>query len=477
MTEEATERARYRVEPGGVVAGELTVPGDKSISHRALMLGGIAEGDTEITGFLAGEDCLATLRALESLGVPIERPEAEHVLVHGRGGDSLTGAGGALDMGNAGTAMRLFMGLLAPQAFDSMLIGDESLMRRPMERVAAPLRLMGARICTRDGRPPVDIRGTPELRAIDYTLPVASAQVKSAVLLAGLKAFGRTRVTEPAPARDHTERMLAAFGVEVLRQGATVAIEGGQRLRGTVIDVPADFSSAAFFLVAGCLAAERGLLLRNVGLNPTRTGLLELLLEMGAQIRVHRRDSAPGGAAEPVADLEVRKSRLHGIRVPEALVPLAIDEFPIFFIAAAAAEGETLVRGALELRVKESDRLAVMAEGLSALGIETQLLEDGIWMRGGSGLGGGTVDSHGDHRVAMAFAMAGLAARGPIEIRDVANVATSFPGFLETARSAGVRIEREPADGAPRTAARRAEGPGGAGPAPVAGGTPSGSGP
>jgi 3-phosphoshikimate 1-carboxyvinyltransferase len=477
MTEEATERARYRVEPGGVVAGELTVPGDKSISHRALMLGGIAEGDTEITGFLAGEDCLATLRALESLGVPIERPEADHVLVHGRGGDSLTGAGGALDMGNAGTAMRLFMGLLAPQAFDSMLIGDESLMRRPMERVAAPLRLMGARICTRDGRPPVDIRGTPELRAIDYPLPVASAQVKSAVLLAGLKAFGRTRVTEPAPSRDHTERMLAAFGVEVLRQGAAVAIEGGQRLRGTVIDVPADFSSAAFFLVAGCLAAERGLLLRNVGLNPTRTGLLELLLEMGAQIRVHRRDSAPGGAAEPVADLEVRKSRLHGIRVPGALVPLAIDEFPIFFIAAAAAEGETLVRGALELRVKESDRLAVMAEGLSALGIETQLLEDGIWMRGGSGLGGGTVDSHGDHRVAMAFAMAGLAARGPIEIRDVANVATSFPGFLKTARSAGVRIEREPADGAPRTAARRAEGPGGAGPAPVASGTPSGSGP
>ena len=478
MREEAAERARYRVEPGGVVAGELTVPGDKSISHRALMLGGIAEGDTEINGFLAGEDCLATLRALETLGVPIERPAPQHVVVHGRGGDSLAAAGEALDMGNAGTAMRLFMGLLAPQAFDSILIGDESLMRRPMERVAAPLRLMGARISTRDGRPPVEIRGTPELRAIDYPLPVASAQVKSAVLLAGLKAFGRTRLTEPAPSRDHTERMLTPLGVEVLRQGATVAVEGGQRLRGTAIEVPADFSSAAFFLVAGCLAAERGLLLRNVGLNPTRTGLLELLLEMGAQIRVHRSASPPGGAAEPVADIEVHKSRLHGIRVPEALVPLSIDEFPIFFIAAAVAEGETLVRGALELRVKESDRLAVMAEGLAALGVETQLLEDGIWMRGGRGLEGGAVDSHGDHRVAMAFAMAGLAARGPIEIRDVANVATSFPGFLETARSAGLGIEREPQDLERRPAASRAAGASGPGPPPgTASGTPSGSGP
>ena len=432
--------ARFRVEPGGVIAGELTVPGDKSISHRALMLGGIAEGETRISGFLAGEDCLATLRALEALGVRIERPQPQTVHVSGGGMEGLRAAPAPLDMGNAGTAMRLFMGLLAPQAFDSTLIGDESLMRRPMERVAVPLRLMGADIRTHEGRPPVEIHGSPRLRAIDYPLPVASAQVKSAVLLAGLRAFGRTKVTEPAPSRDHTERMLSAFGVEVLRQGATVAVEGGQRLAGTSVAVPADFSSAAFFLIAGCLAAERGLLLRNVGVNPTRTGLLEMLRLMGAQIRVHPhpQEGSPGG--EPIADIEVRKSALKGIRVPEALVPLAIDEFPAFFIAAALAEGETLVRGALELRVKESDRLAAMAQGLTVLGVENQLLDDGLWIRGGSGFGGGVIESHGDHRIAMAFAVAGLAASSPIEIRDVANVATSFPGFLELARSAGLQI-------------------------------------
>ena len=433
--------ARYRVDPGGQVAGELTVPGDKSISHRSLMFGGIAEGETEITGFLAGEDCLATLRALQLLGVRIERPEPQRVRVSGRGMEGLAAAGVPLDMGNAGTAMRLFMGLLAPQVFDSTLIGDESLMRRPMERVATPLRLMGANIRTQDGRPPVQVQGTPQMRAIDYALPVASAQVKSAILLAGLKAFGRTRVTEPAPSRDHTERMLSAFGVEVLREGATVAIEGGQRLTATSVAVPADFSSAAFFIVAGCLAAERGLLLRNVGVNPTRTGLLEMLRLMGADIRVHAVQQDARAGAEPIANIEVRKSRLKGIRVPESLVPLAIDEFPVFFIAAAVAEGETLVRGALELRIKESDRLAAMSQGLTVLGVENQLLDDGLWLRGGSRLGGGIIESHGDHRIAMAFAVAGLVASGPIEIRDVANVATSFPGFLEIARSAGLQIE------------------------------------
>jgi 3-phosphoshikimate 1-carboxyvinyltransferase len=306
------------------------------------------------------------------------------------------------------------------------------------------LRLMDANIKTQDGRPPVEISASAGLRAIDYTLPVASAQVKSAVLLAGLQAFGRTHVTEPAPARDHTERMLGAFGVELLRDGPTIAIEGGQTLRGTPIHVPADFSSAAFFIVAGCLAAENGLLLRNIGVNPTRTGLLEILLQMGADIRVH-----PHGGinriddqnAEPMADIEVRKSRLRGIKVPESLVPLSIDEFPVFFIAAACAEGETLVRGALELRVKESDRLAAMAQGLTTLGVENHLLADGLWIRGADGFGGGTIDSHGDHRIAMAFAIAGLKARGPIEILDVANVATSFPGFVETARTAGLQID------------------------------------
>ena len=438
--------ARYIVGPGGRVEGEITVPGDKSISHRALMLGGIAEGVTDITGFLAGEDCLATLRALQAMGVAIERPEQEHVIVRGAGLEGLRGCAAALDMGNAGTAMRLFMGLLAPQRFGSTLIGDESLMRRPMERVAAPLRLMGADIKTNAGRPPVQIAGGRTLRAIEYTLPVASAQVKSALLLAGLQASGRTRVTEPAPSRDHTERMLGAFGVEVLRSGAEIALEGGQELRATHIPVPADFSSAAFFLVAGCLAAEHGLLLRNVGVNPTRTGLLDLLLQMGADIRVHHASAAGRGAAseatgEPVADIEVRRSRLKGIKVPEALVPLAIDEFPVFFVAAACAEGETLVRGALELRVKETDRLAAMAQGLTVLGVRNELLDDGLWIQGGGGFGGGTIDSRGDHRIAMAFAIASLRAQRPIEILDVANVATSFPGFVRLAQSVGLRID------------------------------------
>jgi 3-phosphoshikimate 1-carboxyvinyltransferase len=438
--------ARYIVGPGGTVEGEITVPGDKSISHRALMLGGIAEGVTDITGFLAGEDCLATLRALQAMGVQIDRPEEEHVIVRGVGLEGLRAAAAPLDMGNAGTAMRLFMGLLAPQKFVSTLVGDESLMRRPMERVAGPLRLMGADIKTNAGRPPVEIAGGRALRAIDYALPVASAQVKSAILLAGLQAAGRTRVTEPAPTRDHTERMLGAFGVEVLRNGPAAAIEGGQSLRSTHIPVPADFSSAAFFMVAGCLAAESGLLLRNVGINPTRTGLLQLLLQMGADIRVHSSASRASDTAtgEPVADIEVRKSPLKGIKVPEALVPLSIDEFPVFFIAAACAQGETLVRGALELRVKETDRLAAMAAGLNVLGVRNELLEDGLWIQGGQGdqgFGGGTVDSHGDHRIAMAFAIASLRAQRPIEILDVANVATSFPGFVQLADAVGLQIE------------------------------------
>ncbi len=436
--------ARYILAPGTRVEGEITVPGDKSISHRALMLGGIAEGVTDITGFLAGEDCLATLRALQAMGVKIDRPEEQHVIVRGAGLEGLRGSEAALDMGNAGTAMRLFMGLLAPQRFRSTLIGDESLMRRPMERVAGPLRLMGADIKTNAGHPPVQIEGGRPLRAIEYTLPVASAQVKSAVLLAGLQATGRTRVREPAPSRDHTERMLGAFGVEVLRNGPEIAIEGGQELRATHIPVPADFSSAAFFLVAGCLAADRGLLLRNVGVNPTRTGLLELLLQMGADIRVHHTSAGGSGAGstgEPVADIEVRKSRLKGIKVPEALVPLAIDEFPVFFVAAACAEGETLVRGALELRVKETDRLAAMAQGLTVLGVRNELLEDGLWIQGGNGFGGGTVASHGDHRIAMAFAIASLRAQRDIEVLDVANVATSFPGFMPLAAAAGLQID------------------------------------
>jgi cyclohexadieny/prephenate dehydrogenase / 3-phosphoshikimate 1-carboxyvinyltransferase len=434
----------YFCQPGSTIGGEISVPGDKSVSHRSLMLGGIAEGTTEVRGFLESEDCLATLAALRALGVNIGRFGGNRVTIHGVGMDGFTAAAAPLDMGNAGTAMRLSMGLLAGQKFDSTLIGDASLMKRPMERVAKPLREMGAQITTQNGLPPVLIHGGDRLHAIDYKLPMASAQVKSAILLAALRADGRTRVTEPAPTRDHTERMFTAFGVEILRQGSTVALEGGQTLRGTEIDVPGDFSSAAFFLVLGALAAERGLTLRNVGINPTRTGLLDMLTMMGANIRVRPKPMAEKqgrAVGEPIADIEVQAGKLKGITVPEALVPLSIDEFPVFFIAAACAEGETLVRGAHELRVKESDRLAVMAEGLARLGVEHELLPDGIWIRGGSGFSGGVIESHGDHRIAMAFAMASVRAAGPLEIRDVANVATSFPGFVQTARSAGLQID------------------------------------
>jgi 3-phosphoshikimate 1-carboxyvinyltransferase len=433
----ATSARRYIVHPAASVQGELRVPGDKSISHRALMLGGIADGQSSISGFLASEDCLATLAAMSALGVRIERPQETLVQVHGAGRDGLRAPAAALDMGNAGTAMRLLMGLLAGQGFDSTLIGDASLMRRPMERVAAPLRAMGARIDTQAGKPPVHIHGGAALQGIDYALPMASAQVKSALLLAGLYAQGLSTVREPAPTRDHTERMLRGFGVQLESAAGRVRLVGGQRLAGCHVAVPGDFSSAAFFIVAGCLAARQGLTLRDVGVNPTRTGLLTMLRLMGADIKVQPH---PAPAAEPVADIHVRAGALRGIRVPEALVPLAIDELPVFFIAAAAASGQTVVTGAAELRVKESDRLAAMAAGLARLGIECELLPDGLRLQGGA-MCGGRIDSHGDHRIAMAFAVASLLASGPIEIQDVANVATSFPGFPRLARAAGLALE------------------------------------
>jgi 3-phosphoshikimate 1-carboxyvinyltransferase len=432
-------KRRYRVLPSRSVRGEISVPGDKSISHRALMLGGIADGVTEISGFLASVDCLATLAALQSMGVRIERLQETQLRVHGVGREGLVASAAALDLGNAGTAIRLLTGLLAGQRFDSTLIGDASLMRRPMERVARPLRAMGAQIDTADGRPPVKIHGGARLQGIDYVMPMASAQVKSAVLLAGLYAAGSTRVTEPAPTRDHTERMLRDFGVALTQQALSVQLAGGQTLAGCPVEVPGDFSSAAFFIVAGCLGAAETLTLRGVGVNPTRTGLLEMLRLMGADIQVHPRTGA--ASAEPIADIVVRRSALHGIRVPESLVPLAIDEFPIFFIAAAAASGETLVTGAGELRVKESDRLAVMAHGLQGLGARCELLEDGLRIEGGVPLNGGYLDSDGDHRIAMAFAVASLLTREPLEIDDVANVATSFPGFPALARAVGLALQ------------------------------------
>ena len=428
--------ARYVVEPGSTVAGPISVPGDKSISHRALMFGALASGTTRVTGFLEGEDCLSTLKAVARLGVTVERPAPGEVRIEGVGLRGLRAADGVLDMGNAGTAMRLFMGLLSAQPFDSELVGDASLMRRPMERVAKPLRSMGARIETQDGRPPVRIRGGAALRGIHYDMPVASAQVKSAVMLAGLYADGETTVVEPAVTRDHTERMMQSFGAEVVARGGTVTVRPAAALAAADIAVPGDFSSAAFFLVAACIAAREPVVIEGVGVNPTRTGLLEMLALMGADLRLVNHRTA---GAEPVADIEVRPAQLRGVRVPERLVPLAIDEFPAFFVAAACAEGETLVTGAEELRVKESDRIAVMARGLDAVGVRNEVLPDGLRIEGGP-IGGGIVDSHGDHRVAMSFAVASLRASAPIEILDVANVATSFPGFADLARGSGIRL-------------------------------------
>jgi len=421
---------------GQGVGGEITVPGDKSISHRALMLGGIAEGETQIHGFLESQDCLATLAAMRAMGVVIDTPPEEVILVRGAGLRGLKPPRDSLDMGNAGTAMRLFTGLLAGQHFDSVLVGDSSLMKRPMERVAGPLREMGARIETQSGRPPVRIFGGQQLQGGDFHLDVPSAQVKSAILLAGLYATSRTSVTEPAVTRDHSERMLRAFGVNVVSDGRKVTLEPGA-LTGLRIEVPGDFSSAAFFIVAATLAGRSPLLIRNVGVNPTRTGLLDILRLMGARIELERVRSA---GDEPVADLRVHPTRLCGIDVPEDLVPLSIDEFPVLFVAAALAEGVTRVTGAAELRVKESDRIGAMAQGLQAIGADARALPDGMIIRGGQ-LTGGEVDSHGDHRVAMAFAVAATRASGAVRIRDTSNVATSFPGFEATARAAGLDLE------------------------------------
>jgi 3-phosphoshikimate 1-carboxyvinyltransferase len=433
----------FLARPASYVAGRMMVPGDKSISHRSLMVSGLAEGTSEVTGFLASEDCLATLKAMRALGVRIEQPSPTHVVIHGVGLHGLRGATKPLDMGNAGTAMRLFTGLLSAQSFPSSLIGDSSLMKRPMERVAKPLRQMGADVRTHDGTPPVDIRGGQPLHGIDYVMPVASAQVKSAILLAGLYAHGPTTVTSPAICRDHSERMLMSCGVTLDIEGLRATLHPPQRLAAQQLNVPGDFSSAAFFIVAGLLGAGReGLIIENVGMNPTRTGLLEILRSMGGDIEVLRaRDSG----AEPVADLLVRTSSLEGIEVPESLVPLAIDEFPVLFIAAACAAGETVITGAEELRVKESDRIAAMAAGLKTLGVEHAVLPDGMRIQGraGTAFGGGDIDSHGDHRVAMSFGIASLRASDPITIRDVANVATSFPGFVELARSVGLDISEQ----------------------------------
>jgi len=408
------------------LSGSIEIPGDKSISHRALLLGAVTRRPVTVTGFLDSADCRATRRALERLGVRIEACAADGaLLVSGPGAGEFRSPVEPLDLGNSGTGIRLLTGLLAGQGVAATLTGDASLRARPMERVAGPLREMGALIATDDGCPPVVLTGTASLRPIDYVLPVASAQVKSAILLAALGVAGTTVVRQPAVTRDHTERMLEALGARIRFDDAHVVLDGPCELDGGAIHVPGDFSSAAFFVVAGLLRSEQGLLIRNVGVNPTRTGLLEILRAMGGKIEIRERRQS---GAEPVADLFVRQSTLRGIDVPAELVPLAIDEFPVLFVAAAAACGVTRVRGAAELRVKESDRIGAMARALGAVGVVVNEVTDGMDIVGGA-IHGGPVDSAGDHRIAMAMAIAGVVARQPIHVNDTTNVGTSFPGF------------------------------------------------
>jgi len=427
----------FVIRPGGALAGEVRVPGDKSISHRAVMLGALAQGTTEISGFLNGEDCLCTMKAFQAMGVRVDVLSPTALRVHGVGLRGLKAPAGPLDLGNSGTSMRLMAGLMSGQAFGTTLIGDESLSRRPMKRIIEPLTQMGAKIDSVEGHAPLTIAPVRALRGIAWRSPVASAQVKSGVLLAGLYAEGRTEVTEPEASRDHTERMLQSFGVKVEAEPGRAALAGGQALKAARIEVPADISSAAFFMVGAAIVPGSDVLLRDVGVNPTRVGIVEILRRMGADIEF---ENPRAFGAEAVADIRVRGRRLGGITIGHELVASAIDEFPAVFIAAACARGVTEVSGAAELRVKESDRIQAMCSGLWALGIAARPRPDGATICGGR-LRGGFVDSLGDHRIAMSFAMAALRAEQPVTIGDCANVNTSFPGFAALAAGAGLRIE------------------------------------
>jgi len=429
---------KFIAQPGGKLTGDIRVPGDKSMSHRSIMLGSLAEGTTNVSGFLEGEDSLATLNAFRQLGVNIQGPDNGKVVIEGVGMNGLKASDKPLDLGNSGTSMRLLSGLFAGQDLDITLIGDESLSGRPMRRVTNPLADMGANIeSTETGTAPLHIHANSALKGIYYELPIASAQVKSAVLLAGLYADGKTSVKEPAPTRDHTERMLNGFGYKVEREGDVISLNGGGKLTACDIDVPADISSTAFFLVGASIAEGSDLTLRHVGMNPTRDGVINILRLMGANIDVFN-ERVIGG--EPVADLRVQSAQLKGIHIPEDQVPLAIDEFPAIFVAAACAEGETVLTGAEELRVKESDRIQAMADGLEILGVDAKATPDGIIIQGGGNIGGGVVDSLGDHRIAMSFAMAALRASAEIVIKDCDNVNTSFPDFVGLAKQCGLDV-------------------------------------
>ncbi|ODS24660.1 3-phosphoshikimate 1-carboxyvinyltransferase [Candidatus Endobugula sertula] len=440
MSITSVSQIRYVIQPGGRLSGTCRVPGDKSISHRSIMFGSLAEGTTHIAGFLEGDDALATLQAFRKMGVNIEGPEAGVVKIQGVGLRGLQKPKGVLDVGNAGTAMRLFMGLLSGQHFEVTLSGDASLTKRPMNRVANPLRDMGVSVETAaGGHPPVTIKANGLVKATDYVMPMASAQVKSCILLAGLYADGETSVVEPAPTRDHTERMLRGFGYPVKTEGNKVSLVGGGKLTATDIDVPADISSAAFYMVGASIAPGSDITLKHVGVNPTRSGIISILRLMGADITLLNRRDVGG---EPVADIHVRYTPLKGINIPETLVPLAIDEFPVLFIAAACATGKTILTGAEELRVKESDRIQVMADGLQTLGINAQSTPDGMIIEGGE-ITGGQVETHDDHRIAMSFTMAALKSTGPITVNNCSHVATSFPSFVALTQQLGISIEEQ----------------------------------
>lgn len=430
-------RCDFLLQPGGGVHGRMRVPGDKSISHRALLLGALAEGTSRISGFLESQDCLATLNALRTLGVQIDHAQTGHVRVQGAGAGGLRAPLHTLHCGNSGTSMRLLSGVLAGQPFAATLDGDHSLRHRPMQRVIEPLTRMGARFESAAGHAPLTVHGCRPLRALRYRLPVASAQVKSAILLAGLQAAGETWVQEPAVSRDHTERMLQALGCRVLRDGDWLGVTGQNALQATDISVPGDLSSAAFFLVGAAICPGAHVAIEGVGINPTRDGVLRLLQRMGADIRVHPLTQT---GAEPTADIEAQGGSLHGIEITPADVPLAIDELPVLLVATALARGQSRLQGAAELRLKESDRLAAMAAGLRTLGVPVELFPDGMQITGVGQFGGGELDSCGDHRIAMAFAVAALRATRPVRVRDCRNVDTSFPGFAQIARKAGLDL-------------------------------------
>ena len=430
--------SKFIAKPANVLSGNIKIPGDKSISHRSVMMGSLATGITEVYGLLEGDDVVSTMNAFQSMGVEIHRND-ENIIIHGVGIDGLKKPKKSLYLGNSGTSMRLISGILAAQEFDSELSGDESLSSRPMGRVISPLTKMGAIIESNDGKPPLKIKGGQKLKGLSYDSPIASAQVKSCILLAGLYADGETCVSEPAPTRDHTESMLKGFGYDVKVNNNRICLKGHGKLKAKKIQVPSDISSAAFFMVAASIAPKADITLESVNVNPTRTGVVDILKLMGANIDISNKREIGG---ELLADIRIQSAELSGITIPEDLIPLAIDEFPVLFIAASCAKGETILTGAKELRVKESDRIQVMADGLMSLGVSCEVLEDGIVIKGGEyRQPSSVIKSHHDHRISMSFAVASLRSKFNIEIDDVENVRTSFPNFAELANSAGMCIE------------------------------------